>query len=46
MTEWKNQGKLSKEVENNLQPEEGWKPHSLRERELGFVVERIAWGYA
>ena len=42
MTEWKSQGKLCEEVVNDLQSEGGWKPHSLRERGLGFVVGRIS----
>lgn len=38
VTEWKSKRRLYEEVENDLQPEGGWEPHSLRERGSGFLV--------
>lgn len=46
VTEWKSKRRLYEEVENDLQPEGGWEPHSLRERGSGFLVGIITWGYA
>lgn len=46
MTEWKRPSRLCEEVGNDLRSGGGREPHRLRERGLGFLVGRRAWGQA